>query len=279
MHKKIINAMFPKIDYLSVVFGMPYIMNDVEMNKYILEQKEYNSILPAMVDNNQSSYGDGDVQDELIKNFCALKMYPVPRQKNALRSKIIDVFPIKKLREVNYARSSIILHLPVNLFHHHDELIALAEEFCDIIFIVAHCGNFYCYNAKFSESLSNDIVKHKNIFFDTAMVANADVFCELISRVGIARLLYGSDAPFSYISGRHIMYDDKIMIESAVPFAWVKEDHYQRYQHLIDTFPFFHIETIISIRDALKSCLGSENRGKELVFYNNANRLFGGSKL
>ncbi len=280
MHNKIIKTLFPRVYYISASFGMPHFMSDVEMNDYVLnKQREGELILPVRVDNNQLSYGDSAVQSALKKKFSALKMYPQPGQKNAQDSRISDVFPINKLKEVNRAKSSIILHLPINLLHHHDELVLLADMFDDVTFIIAHCGNFYCQDARLKESLSDDIVRCQNIYFDTAMVANTSVFCELISRVGVKRILYGSDAPFSYIHGRHVIDGERLVLQSATQFSWVRREQYEQYYHLTNTFPLIHMETIRTIKSALRCCFGNENKGKEFIFFNNANKLLGGNRL
>jgi hypothetical protein len=73
------------------------------------------------------------------------------------------------------------------------ELLAL--EYPDVNFIIPHLGSFGD-DWKAQKAVIDQLVKHLNIFADTAGVRYFDLLVEAVQRAGAEKILFGSDGPF-----------------------------------------------------------------------------------
>ena len=71
----------------------------------------------------------------------------------------------------------------------------LAEEYPDVNFIIPHLGSFGD-DWKAQKALIDQLVKHRNIFADTAGIRYFDLLVEAVHRAGAEKILFGSDGPF-----------------------------------------------------------------------------------
>jgi len=71
----------------------------------------------------------------------------------------------------------------------------LAEEYPDINFIIPHLGSF-ADDWKAQVALIDHLVRHPNIYTDTAGVRRFDILVQAVQRAGPAKILFGSDGPW-----------------------------------------------------------------------------------
>lgn len=71
----------------------------------------------------------------------------------------------------------------------------LAHEYPDVNFIIPHLGSF-ADDWRAHVSLIDQLVRHPNIFTDTAGVRRFDYLVDAIRRAGSGKVLYGTDGPW-----------------------------------------------------------------------------------
>jgi uncharacterized protein len=72
---------------------------------------------------------------------------------------------------------------------------SLAREYPDVNFIIPHLGSF-ADDWGAHVSLIDQLVRHRNIFTDTAGSRRFDYLVEAVRRAGAGKLLYGTDGPW-----------------------------------------------------------------------------------
>lgn len=273
LHSKMIKMIFPNQKYLVATFGFPYSPRWKEDNNYIaqlaLQDDRITPIFLAAANTNLNN-----VKNSLDSKFMGLKMYATKKQKKK-STKIIDVFPANMLKINNHLAKPIILHLPNGLLKNLEELIVLARTYPQVQFIVAHMGTTYCYESEFDTAM-NLIRKQANIFLDTAMVSDSCVIAKTLEIVGPKKILFGSDAPFSYFRGGYVINPvGKRRLYTQLNFNWVKYNDRQYYQDQVDNLKLAHINIILAIKEALGVLTPkSQNNAKNNIFYHNSKMLF-----
>ena len=71
----------------------------------------------------------------------------------------------------------------------------LAEEYPDVNFVIPHLGSF-ADDWKAQVALIDHLVRHPNIYTDTAGIRRFDILEQAIQRAGCAKILFGSDGPW-----------------------------------------------------------------------------------
>jgi predicted TIM-barrel fold metal-dependent hydrolase len=71
----------------------------------------------------------------------------------------------------------------------------LAEEYPDVAFIIPHLGSF-ADDWHAQTALVDHLVRHPNIFTDTAGVRRFDILEQAVRRAGARKILFGSDGPW-----------------------------------------------------------------------------------
>lgn len=71
----------------------------------------------------------------------------------------------------------------------------LAQEYPDVNFIIPHLGSF-ADDWKAQLALIDHLVRHPNIYTDTAGVRRFDLLVEAVRRAGAKKILFGSDGPW-----------------------------------------------------------------------------------
>jgi predicted TIM-barrel fold metal-dependent hydrolase len=71
----------------------------------------------------------------------------------------------------------------------------LAQEYPDVIFIIPHLGSF-ADDWRAQLALIDHLVRHPNIYTDTAGVRRFDILQEAVRRAGASKILFGSDGPW-----------------------------------------------------------------------------------
>jgi uncharacterized protein len=71
----------------------------------------------------------------------------------------------------------------------------LAEEYPDVNFIIPHLGSF-ADDWRAQVALIDHLVRHSNIYTDTAGVRRFDILEQAVRRAGAQKILFGSDGPW-----------------------------------------------------------------------------------
>ncbi len=71
----------------------------------------------------------------------------------------------------------------------------LAEEYPDVNFIIPHLGSF-ADDWRAQVALIDHLVRHSNIYTDTAGVRRFDILVQAVQRAGARKILFGSDGPW-----------------------------------------------------------------------------------
>jgi predicted TIM-barrel fold metal-dependent hydrolase len=71
----------------------------------------------------------------------------------------------------------------------------LAEQYPDVNFIIPHLGSF-ADDWKAQVALIDHLVRHSNIYTDTAGVRRFDILEQAVQRAGAGKILFGSDGPW-----------------------------------------------------------------------------------
>jgi predicted TIM-barrel fold metal-dependent hydrolase len=71
----------------------------------------------------------------------------------------------------------------------------LAEEYPDVNFIIPHLGSF-ADDWRAQIALIDHLVRHSNIYTDTAGVRRFDILVQAVQRAGARKILFGSDGPW-----------------------------------------------------------------------------------
>lgn len=273
LHRKIMGTILPKQRHVAATFGFPHMPDYDGDNNYILSLAQGDNCVIPIFRANATSVSKS-LHEELSLRFAGLKMYPSNGQKKT-RTSIIDIFPRSVIGIVNALSKPMIIHLPNGLTDNLEELIALAEEFPCAKFVIAHMGVTYCYESKLEDALTA-IKQHTNIFFDTAMVSDVKVISRAIEMVGPERILFGSDAPFSYFrGGLTTVPDGRLKFHSQTKFSWVKDDDRKLYDDKLSTLKLVHLNIILAIKKAIEVlAYASWERAKSQMLWHNSRALF-----
>jgi uncharacterized protein len=71
----------------------------------------------------------------------------------------------------------------------------LAEEYPDVSFIIPHLGSF-ADDWRAQVAVIDHLVRHPNIYTDTAGVRRFDILAQAVERAGARKILFGSDGPW-----------------------------------------------------------------------------------
>lgn len=273
LHCRMIEAIFPNREYTAAAFGFPHLSDWEKNNNYISRLARQDSrIAPVFLAT--STTDPKYIRDGLSHEFTGLKMYPTAKQKKT-PTRIVEIFPENVLEIVNQLAKPIIIHLPNGLLANSEELATLAKDYPQARFIIAHMGVVYCYEPAFKEAL--EIVKDQpNVFFDTAMVSDSQVIAQALEAVGPKRILFGSDAPFSYFRGGYTINPaGRRRLYSQLKFNWVHDDDFQGYRDRINGLKLIHLNIILAIKQALEVLAPkSQSEAKADIFYRNGQMLF-----
>jgi len=267
LYINIFKKIVPGIKYHQVIFGFPHtIGREEETNKYLAKKSlKLINFRPVAI------YApEAPPTKKYLSDFCGLKMYrPLDRPKNEV--KIIDFFSEKTLKIINELEKSIVIHLPENLLQNINELMILSEKYKKIKFILAHMGVMYLNSPNYYPAALKEISKRPNIYLDTAMVSDPEVFINALKYLGYKKILFGSDAPFSFLNSNFCLDEKgKLRLRTDEIFPWVKAG----YEKEREMWPknFFHYQIILALKQAINDFCKSNKASiiKQSIFSQNA---------
>ena len=253
-HQKITATLFPGFICKFIVFSFVFFPNETKNNFYVRElAKRTNNIVPVFTATAESNFLT-EIKNNIYNGFKGLKIKIKKKEKQKIGpTSILDFYPMKVFELLNSLKSFAIIHLPENIFYDSDELIFLAREYNNMAFIIAHMGNSYLYQDGFDIAMEK-IVLVPNIFFDTSMVTDEKVIATAVSILGHKRILYGSDAPYSYLRGEfNYGKGGKILFDPEIRLPWVDKKRHQSYRETADSFTMVHVDSLMAIKKALKN--------------------------
>jgi len=273
LHRKTLELMFPEQKYTVAAFGFPHLPDCEKDNGHLLSlARQGDCIVPVL--RTDATVESESLRKELSGRFAGLKMYPDGKQKKT-RTKIVEVFPENVLEIADALSKPLVIHLPNGLLNNLDELIALADRFPCAKFVVAHMGVAYCYEPGFKDCM-DAVKRYENIFFDTAMVSDSEVIARAIETVGPRRILFGSDAPFSYMRGGYTLdLNGRCRLYSQTKFNWVGDDDRKNYADRLNELKLVHINIVLAIKQAIEVlATESHEQAKLDIFCHNGRSLF-----
>jgi predicted TIM-barrel fold metal-dependent hydrolase len=89
-----------------------------------------------------------------------------------------------------------MLHPPISLAHHLSTVSDLIDRHPKAIFVLPHCAT--CYHFSRLLAVIGVMREFKNVYYDLSTVIAGDVVSYLIGEVGVEKILFGTDWPFSF---------------------------------------------------------------------------------
>lgn len=263
--------LFPGKTVEWLAFGMPLpVIDRVTNNDYIAAQTDNQQTFGLLIP------GLDDSADELWRllqrgRFVGFKpylAYVTWKDREAIR--ITDFVRPAQLEVAHEHHLPIMLHVPRNGRladrDNLDDLTMIARDYPDAKIILAHAGRAY------ARSLINaglDVVADMpNMYFDFSNVQADSVIYDMLRRVPIERLMYGSDIPVATVRGKLLMLNGQRITITRKPFPWsitTSEPNQLR-------CTFMGYEQIRAMKTACDE-LGIDAAGVEQLFYSNARQL------
>ncbi len=98
-------------------------------------------------------------------------------------------------REVCETAREFRLPILIDVFGKAHVMDMLARQYPDVNFVVAHLGSF-ADDWRAQQAVVDQLVRHRNVFADTAGVRRFDYILQAVRRAGPRKLLFGSDGPW-----------------------------------------------------------------------------------
>jgi len=200
---------FPQRKLTGIITGWPDVRADlIKQNDYIAcAAAKHNLFFLALISpRTDISYIEQIVKKKECIGFKPYKCFA----KNPEDARISDYVTQKQMEIANSFGLVITLHLSkrsgiadsVNI---HD-ILNLIEKFPFIRWNLAHCGrSFTPYYIEENVRGLEKLVR-PNIYLDTSAVTDSEVFSLLFSIFGPNRIIYGSDAPVSFLRGKCVAF-------------------------------------------------------------------------
>lgn len=250
-----------------VCFTFPFEGVDIKSgNSYILSNSTENLIPFYTIDNQRTNL------DDLVNNpdWKGVKAYA--RQISPEATTISQFYTRDVLQIINRRGLPIILHLPNDLVHDHNELKELLSNYRDIKFIIAHMGFPNPERmADYNQALIS--LKRENLFFDTSWSNDSEAMRSVLKILGSDKLLYGSDQPLNLIRVKvveHPILGSRVAV--GCPYHWADLEEQQFYREKLDIqtdkLTTMHFQSIKAIMQAT-----SNKTEINQIFYENAARI------
>ena len=206
-----------------------------------------------------------------IKDYGLLGYKPyrnLVRGKDAETVSIPDMLPREQMELADELGLVITLHIPRSRRladpDNQREMVDLARRFPNARIIFAHIGRAYF--MKNVVGYLDGVAACPNAYLDMAMVNHPGVLEYMFNHFPRERLLFGSDAPISWLRGKSVEVNDQ--------YAYLMGEDYRigttmyDSDHVVD-FTFFFYEMLRGIKSAADKS-GLDREELEAFFYGNA---------
>lgn len=220
---RIEHELFPGREVKSVCFGLPVGEIDMaENNAYVSRSSRRIGGHPLMMPPLDASVEE---LDEMVEEggFIGFKPYwTFVRWKEREEVRIEDMVTEAQLEVANSRGLIILLHIPRRLrLADPDNLLSIemiARRYPNLRLVIAHVGRSYCsWPAREGLDRLKDL---ENVYFDTAMVQNAVVYQLLFRKIGLSRILFGTDLPIAREKGRVVCVNGVNLFVTERRFPW-----------------------------------------------------------
>ena len=145
------------------------------------------------------------------------------------------------------------------------QMLEICEKYPNIRMIFAHIGRAY-FMKNIRESNIADFVQFPNVYFDTAMLNNAELLKYAFDHFPAERILFGSDSPIALLHGKSVEINNQ--------YAYLMGEDYRIGTAIYDQshavrFTTFFYEQLRGILQA-----ATTRKMREDVLFNNARKLF-----
>lgn len=147
--------------------------------------------LCAWVTVNPDRQSEEDLRREILQysgqvNFCGVKVHPFYHQYDVAKLDVV-------CRILEALHKPLLIHLP---FDSMDGLLALADKYTKVNFLLAHCAFPYF------DLIWPELKKRKNIYVDisSGCYVDAKMARRAVEALGAYHVLYGSDGPYGSLS-------------------------------------------------------------------------------
>jgi glutamate-1-semialdehyde 2,1-aminomutase len=238
-------------------------------NEFVLEQARADPASGALMlvhPSMSAEFVEQQVSQGGFLGFKPYRTYSVTG--DPVECRITDFLPRHQIEVAHRRRLIVMMHLakrnavadPQNI----EDLIELCGAYPGVQWILAHCARSY--SAWPLERAAGALKDLPNVWYDTSSVCESDAFDALYSRVGIDRVMYGSDdIPVGILRGKYI----------ALGYAWTflsEHNHQFDLSHCDSRFTFTRYEQLRAMRRAAER-LGLTQEENQRIFRGNAERL------
>jgi hypothetical protein len=265
---------FPDRETGALCFGLPFPEYDTGSNNgYVGDGADFRRFFPLRLLDARNDTLAGVVEDLDRYGFLGLKPYPnYARPNDIANAEISEMLPDWAMALAHEGRLLVMLHIP-RPGRLEDELNRrqirnLCVRWPGAQIILAHAGR--AYYRRGIVGLLDDLRALPNLYFDLAMVQNADVLGYLFREVPSERLLFGSDLPVGLAQGKAVEINHQYTYVTPRPWSLSLYDHDRRLR-----FTSFLNEELRAIRQAAESARLSR-AAVAALFHDNAGELVDG---
>ncbi len=156
-----------------------------------------------------SAYDDAEkVEADILKyRLAGVKPYPnMAFRHEGQETELLDFFSPGQLRMLNRLKLIAVIHIPrkkrLEDPLNRKQMVQLCREYPDATFIFAHIGR--AYYMRCVEGHLDELAECPNAYLDTAMINHAEVLKYAFDHFPAERILFGSDAPISFLHGKSV---------------------------------------------------------------------------
>jgi hypothetical protein len=267
-------ATYPGRETLAVCFGFPEVGYDLRRNnEYVRARCDGRRFFALRLLDPKSDRPEDVAADLESGGFLGLKPYPdYVRKADVSAVEIPEMLPPWAMEIADARRAIVMLHIPragrladpLN----QRQIVELCIRYPRARIVLAHIGRaYYLKNVRGNLELLRGV---PNLFFDLAMLNNADVLAYAFGELAPHKLLYGSDIPIALAPGKSVEINDQYTYVTPVPWKLSIDDPRGKL-----VFTSFLYEGLRAIKAAVER-LGLGRDFVERLFYGNGMRLLGG---
>jgi len=211
----------------------------------------------------------------LKRGFKGVKPYPDRLSGKAWNDiEVKDYVSTAMLRIADQYRLPIFLHVPKEARLASQETLReireISTDFPNITIVLAHVGRLHC--PPLIQTGIDGVVGLQNVYFETSLATNPDVFRYALEKFSPERFIFGTDLPASLIRGRIICSGERRIWAVKGDYPWVRPEDRKLYEKDVETLIPMVYENILAFKEVREELdLGKNDVNK--VFYENAKRI------
>jgi hypothetical protein len=244
---------YPGRKTLAVCFGFPDPRYDLRRNnEYVAAHCDGRRFFGLRLFDAAKDTPEGVRADLASGAFLGLKPYPdYARKADFFSIEIPEMLPAAAMEIVDECGAIVVLHLPrkdrladpLN----QRQIVELCRRYPRARIVLAHIGRaYYLKNIRGNLEALKDL---PNLYFDCAMLNNADVLAYAFRELRPESLLYGTDIPLGLAPGKSVEINDQYAYVTPVPWKLSVTDVQRKI-----VFTSFVYEELRALRAAVERC-------------------------